>query len=316
VRPTRKSARADASSHYANHVKTPRSLTSDCHIQYIRYVVLLHCRHLCRGRGDGAARRPLFSGFSFMTDSRAPTSVVTLVACLMLCALLMRGAQAQDAESVRSQSARTMHFELPAQPLALTLQAFGRMTEMVLLAPAPLLEGRTSAAVSGDFAPHDALTRVLEGTGLQADFSGPDEAMIVTQSAPAAPDVTASGSVQTQPLPIALPVDGLGEDGEQRAYAAMIQERLTDALCAQDTTRPGNYRLVAQMRIDDKGTVSATELIASSGSPRRDAAIEAALRTLKFDAAPPPGLPEPVTILLRPSGNGVHINCPPAEKRG
>jgi hypothetical protein len=209
-----------------------------------------------------------------------------------------------------------MHFELPAQPLALTLQAFGRMTEMVLLAPAPLLEGRTSAAVSGDFAPRDALARVLEGTGLQADFSGPDEAMIVAQTVPATPDATASGLVQTQPLPVALPVDGLGEDGEQLAYAAMIQQRLTDALCAQDATRPGDYRLVAQLRIDDKGVVSATELVASSGSPRRDAAIEAALRTLKLDAAPPAGLPGPVTILLRPSGNGVHINCPPAEKRG
>jgi hypothetical protein len=251
-----------------------------------------------------------------MTDSRAPTSVVTLVACLVLCALIMRGARAQDAQSVSSQSAGTMHFELPAQPLALTLQAFGRMTEMVLLAPAPLLEGRTSAAVSGDFAPREALTRALEGTGLQADFSGPDEAMIVAQANPAPANAQASGSVQTQPLPTALPVDGLGEDSEQRAYAAMIQERMTDALCAQDATRPGNYRLVAQMRIDDQGAVAATELIASSGSPRRDAAIEAALRTLKFDSAPPPGLPEPVTILLRPSGNGVHINCPPAQKRG
>jgi hypothetical protein len=251
-----------------------------------------------------------------MTDSRAPTSVVTLVACLMLCALIMRGAQAQDAESVRSQSARTMHFDLPAQPLALTLQAFGRMTEMVLLAPAPLLEGRTSAPVSGDYTPHDALMQVLDGTGLQADFSGPDEAMIVVQAVPAAPNVAASGSVQTQPVPTALPVDGLAEDNEQRAYAAMIQERLTDALCAQDATRPGNYRLVAQLRIDDRGKVTATELIASSGSLPRDAAIEQALRSLKFDAAPPAGLPEPVTILLRPSGNGVHVNCPPTEKRG
>ena len=197
-----------------------------------------------------------------MTDSRAPTSVVTLVACLMLCALLMRGAQAQDAESVRSQSARTMHFELPAQSLALTLQAFGRMTEMVLLAPAPLLEGRTSAAVSGDFAPHDALTRVLAGTGLEADFSGPDEAMIVAQTTPPAPDVTASGSVQTQPLPIALPVDGLGEDGEQRAYAAMIQERLTDGQNGNpDVRRTGVGKLLIEDDAHHRGSGSASVLL-------------------------------------------------------
>ncbi|CAB3748184.1 secretin and TonB N-terminal domain-containing protein [Paraburkholderia solisilvae] len=250
-----------------------------------------------------------------MTDSRAPTSVVTLVVCLMLCALIMRGARAQDAGPAGSQSTRTMHFDLPAQPLALTLQAFGRMTEMALLAPAPLLEGRTSAPVNGDFAPHDALVRVLDGTGLQADFSGPDEAMIVTQAAPAAANAATAGPVQTEPLPIALPVDGLADDDAQRAYAALIQQRMTDALCAQNMTRPGNYRLVAQLRIDDTGAVTATDLIASSGSLPRDAAIEHALRSLRLDA-PPPGLPEPVTILLRPSGNGVHINCPPTEKRG
>ncbi|MFC0693349.1 STN domain-containing protein [Paraburkholderia humisilvae] len=209
-----------------------------------------------------------------------------------------------------------MQFDLPAQPLALTLQAFGSMTEMVLLAPAPLLEGRTSTAVSGDYTPHDALIQLLEGTGLQADFAGPEEAMIVAQTAPAAPNTATAGLVQTQPVPTALPVDGLADDNEQRAYAAMIQERMTEALCAQDVTRPGNYRLVAQMRIDDHGAVTDTDLIATSGSPRRDAAIEQALRSLKLDSAPPPGLPEPVTILLRPSGNGVHINCPPLGKRG
>jgi hypothetical protein len=36
---------------------------------------------------------------------------------------------------------------------------------------------------------------------------------------------------------------------------------------------------------------------------------------LHFDA-PPSGFPEPVTILLRPAGGDVHINCPESGKRG
>ncbi|MBN3821716.1 secretin and TonB N terminus short domain protein, partial [Paraburkholderia sp. Se-20369] len=40
-----------------------------------------------------------------------------------------------------------------------------------------------------------------------------------------------------------------------------------------------------------------------------------ALRALKLDAAPPAALPQPVTILLRPVGNGVHFRCPQTAER-
>ena len=232
----------------------------------------------------------------------------------MLCLPIMQCANAQDAKVNEGQPAQTMHFELPAQPLAQALQSFGRMTELVVLASAPLLEGRTSAPVSGDFAPRDALQRTLAGTGLEADFTGPDEALIVAQTTPPAP-VVAPAPVETQAPAADLPVDGIAND-EQRTYAAMVQQRLTEALCTQPLTRPGGYRVVAQLRIDDKGAVRATELVASSGSAPRDAAIVQALRSLRFDDPPPPGLAEPVTILLRPAGNGVHINCPQTDKRG
>jgi hypothetical protein len=229
----------------------------------------------------------------------------------MLYALILQNARAQDVSRNDGSSAGIVHFDLPAQPLAQVLQAFGRMTELVLLAPAPLLEGRTSAPVSGDFLPRDALLRVLAGTGLMADFTGPDEALIVAEAEPSAPAPAAS----VEP-PGTLTMDGLAGNSDQRAYAAMVQARLTEALCALPVTRPGTYRLVAQLRIDDRGAVTATALVASSGSAPRDAAIERAIRTLRFDSAPPPGLPEPVTILLRPTGNGVHIDCPPTDERG
>ncbi|WP_434115639.1 TonB C-terminal domain-containing protein [Paraburkholderia caffeinilytica] len=204
-----------------------------------------------------------------------------------------------------------MHFDLPAQPLAQVLQAFGRLTELVVLAPAPLLDGRISAPLSGDYLPREALQRVLEGTGLQADFTGTDEALIVAapqndEVAPAVvPDATGT-----------LAIDGIADDGDQRAYAAMIQSRLTEALCALPLTRPGSYRLVAQLRIDDEGELVAAAVVTSTGLSARDAAIERAIRTLRFDSPPPRGLPEPVTILLRPVGKGVHIDCSQSGERG
>ncbi|WP_323120573.1 TonB C-terminal domain-containing protein [Burkholderia alba] len=248
-----------------------------------------------------------------MTGSRAPASVLAFTACLMLCAMIMRSAQAQDAGRGSRASAGTLHFDLPAQPLAQALQALARMTELVVLAPAPLLDGRFSAPIERDCLPREALQQILTGTGLRADFTGPDEALIVADrtsaaGSPASGADTASGG--------ALPIDGLADGGAQLAYAATLQARLTDALCALPGARPGGYRLVAQLRIDGAGKVVAAEVVASTGLASRDAAIRRALRALRLDAAPPPGLPQPVTILLRPVGPGVHLDCPQADERG
>ncbi len=207
--------------------------------------------------------------------------------------------------------AGAIHFDLPARPLADVLQTFGRMTELVVIAPSPLLDGRTSAPLSGDYPPREALQRVLAGTGLEANFTGVDEALIVPQTAVPQPSVTASAAVVPSPV-----IDGVASNSEYRAYAAMVQARLTEALCESPRTRPGNYRLVAQLRIDDQGVVIASDVVASTGVAARDAAIEHMMRSLELDSAPPAGLPEPVTILLRPLSGDVHILCPQPDGRG
>ncbi|HDR9272029.1 TPA: TonB C-terminal domain-containing protein [Burkholderia vietnamiensis] len=245
-----------------------------------------------------------------MTRSRAPTGVVALVAWLVFVVPCLRGALAQEAGVAGRPPGSVAHFALRAQPLAKALQDFARLTELLVLAPAPLLDGRTSAPVQGDFAPRDALERMLTGTGLRAEFARPDEAIIVAQpAADAAPSAADASDA-------ALPIDGIGESGERRAFAGMLQAHLIDALCAQPAAVPGSYRLVAQVRIDNRGTVVAVNMVASSGSAARDAAVLHALRALKLDDAPPADLPQPVTILLRPEGNGVHFRCPPAASRG
>jgi len=232
-----------------------------------------------------------------------------LVLCLILGGLSARIAQAQQTDDgVRQQEPR-LHFDLPAQSLELALQAFGRISELAVLAPAPLLAGRTSAAVKGDYSPREALDLVMEGTGLQAEFMGTDEAIIVARPAAPAPPV-ATPAAET-----GWPIDGIGDDAGRLAYAGMLQARLTQALCEQPLTVPGGYRLAAQIRIDDKGTVVAASMVASSGMASRDAMIMRALRSLKLDS-PPGDLPEPVTILLRPAGNGVHIHCPQPGGQG
>jgi hypothetical protein len=249
-----------------------------------------------------------------MKGTRSSTRGWALAARLTFWSLLaVQGAQTWGAGLDTTSAAGTMHFELPAQPLVETLQAYGRMTDSAVLVDSNLLERRVSTPVNGDFSPREALQRLLAGTGLQARFTSSEGAIITPL--PADAQATAPGSASNSGVSGGATIDlssiqGVMTGGDYRAYAAMVQTRLTEALCASAETRPGHYRLVLQIDIDKAGTVASSHAVGSTGEPSRDAAIERAARTLALDSAPPAGLREPITILLRPDGDGVLTQCP------
>jgi hypothetical protein len=82
------------------------------------------------------------------------------------------------------------------------------------------------------------------------------------------------------------------------AYSAALQTGLRKALCRSEETRPGTYRFLGRLWIGTLGAVSRVELITSTGSGMRDAALLATLQGVSIGEAPPPALPQPVTLLL------------------
>jgi hypothetical protein len=249
-----------------------------------------------------------------MTATRASTRVSALAACLVfLSALLVQSALAQDEHGAPDAAAASLHFELPAQPLADALATFGHVTDLSVLSGSNLIAGRTSAPLSGDYVPREALLRLLAGTGLEAKFTGSDWAVIVPSTPVSSPQPPVAASPGGADPPIAGAVVG-GDD--YRSYAAMIQARLAEVLCRTPQTRPGAYRLAVQLRIDDTGTVVASRLLDSTGLSSRDAAIEHEIHGMVLDSAPPAALKQPVTILLRPLGDGMVGICPPTGDEG
>jgi len=226
--------------------------------------------------------------------------------------LMIQSARAQDASRTESASAEAIRFDLPAQPLAEALRAYGRVVELSVMAQTELLNGRVSAPVNGSYPTREALQRLLAGTGLEARFSGDTEALIVPLPAEQQQPALPAPSVM---IPSSA-IDGAMADDGFDAYNAMVQTRLTEALCASPVTRPGSYRLVVQMRVGDEGKVVAAKLAGSTGDPARDTAIAQAMHTLVLDSAPPADLPQPVTILLRPHGDGVNTDCAQFDVRG
>jgi len=88
----------------------------------------------------------------------------------------------------------TRQFDIPAQSLREALMIFGQQSGIQVTAQGPLVEGRTSTAVSGNLAPAEALSRLLTGTGLTFRFDGRDAVRIEP-----APEVS-SGAISLGPV--------------------------------------------------------------------------------------------------------------------
>ena len=70
-------------------------------------------------------------------------------------------AQAQEA---------SRNFDVPSQPLGRALLELGRQARISIAAPRSAVAGRTSAALSGAMPVREAMTRILEGSGLGFEF--------------------------------------------------------------------------------------------------------------------------------------------------
>jgi len=219
-----------------------------------------------------------------MTRTSASGGALTLSWCLVVALMMaarMAAAQAvADGEPVR--------FDLPAQPLEISLSVFGRITGHSVLVASSLTAGREAAAVQGDFVPREALQRMLAGSGLAARYIGADAFTLVP-----VPSVPSARERADERVPKAGAAAQIG-------YAAVLQTSITRVLCIAQPDAFGRYRLGLQIWIDAAGLVNEARLIEGSGLAQRDALVLATLGSLQMDAPPPPGMAQPVTILLTP----------------
>ena len=124
--------------------------------------------------------------------------------CVVVVVSMMAGGLAA-ARQAQAQAAERS-FDIPAQPLATALTTFGQQSGLQVSAPAELLQGRTSTAVTGNLTPAQAVSRLLIGTGLTFRISG---TTVTLEPAPPPSD----SAVQLGPVR----VEGAGD--VLRAYA-------------------------------------------------------------------------------------------------
>lgn len=100
------------------------------------------------------------------TSRRFGRALGAVAASVLALGAATRAADAQEPAARTRLEPRA--FDIPAQPLSGALRDYARQAEVALAAPPALVEGKRSSAVRGDFAPEEALKRLLQGTGLQA----------------------------------------------------------------------------------------------------------------------------------------------------
>jgi hypothetical protein len=239
-----------------------------------------------------------------MTRASASGSALSLSWCLVV--LLMMGARFAQAQMPGPrEAAGAINFDMQAQSLQDALAEFGRITGHSVLVSSSLAAGRAASPVRGQLAPREALRQLLAGSGLVARYVGEQSFTLVPEFV-----AEASASAATRGEAVG------GEDeavADLRAYAAALQSSITRVLCIAQPDAFGRYRLGLQLWIGDDGAVREVRVLEGSGQQERDARVLRSLRDLALDA-PPPALPQPLTILLTPRTDPAR-DCRPHRAR-
>jgi TonB family protein len=190
--------------------------------------------------------------------------------------------------------APTVAFDIPAQPLAAALRAFGSAASIQLFYETTLMAGHTSTAIHGTFSSAAGLQILLTGTGLAATSFDPGTVTII-------PAPKQSGALDLSPAKIrAIPF---------APYFALIQAKLRSAICQAPATRTDPSEIRVQLWITPSGTVAQAKLLSSTGFEDRDHVYLDTLRALAI-AAPPPSMPQPVTLMILPRHSPESAECP------
>jgi len=96
---------------------------------------------------------------------------------LLACSTALK-AQTSGLQAAPNVSSAALNVSVPAGPLEGGLLSLGRQLNLRLLYPSALTAGKQTSGVSGRLAPHEAVARLLAGTGLRYTFTGANTVQI------------------------------------------------------------------------------------------------------------------------------------------
>jgi hypothetical protein len=206
--------------------------------------------------------------------------MLRLIACLVAASLIALVNHELHAQA--DPAGDKIDFNIPAQPLARALLAYGAVTGMEIFYNASLAGEQRSQRVVGAMTPEAALRMLLSGTAYIARSTGPGT-FTITQ----APRETASASA------------GVVSRRQFEPYFAALQRGISDALCRHTAPAATGGEQVVQFWMSPSGVVERADVLADNGDRANDQSLATPLRGLAL-AAPPAGVPQPINMVIFP----------------
>jgi hypothetical protein len=186
-----------------------------------------------------------------------------------------------------SNSSEVVQFDIPAQPLASALRAYGQATGLELFYDGSLSIGRSTSGIKGAFTPALALKQLLKGTGYVARQTDIANTVTIVEAPPIAPLRQLFDRYQP--------------------YFARVQASLGAKLCDEDKA---DQEITLRFWLDRSGVISQAELVGPSASDDDRRKITAKVLGVGVGKAPPPDLPEPLTMIIYPPSIRDAQSCP------
>jgi hypothetical protein len=186
-----------------------------------------------------------------------------------------------------------LSFDIPSQPLANALKAYGEIVPTELFYDSAIVTGLRSAPVRGTLDPQAALRLLLDRTGL-----------VATSLAP--------GTVTILPLPKSRDRPDLAEIQAKLSpflpYLGQVQDGIRSALCQDAALGADSTEVLVRLWLAPSGAVSSVAFFSQTGSPVSNPAYAAVLTRLVF-GQPPSDMPQPVTMVLLPRTSPQVAGC-------
>lgn len=217
------------------------------------------------------------------------------VACMTVTAT--RGVAADRTSASTSAPGDRISFEIPAQPLASALQAYGVRTGLQIMYESRSATGLQSRAVTGEFSREAALELLLSGTGLRVRYATPTAITLARGTGldlpPPDPLLEANLSIGELRIRASKETD----PAALQHYAESVQIDIQAALRKDPRTGSGNYTARLELWIDAAHTIRKARFVRSTGDEARDAAVTAVLLGLRTTSRfAPANIPMPIRI--------------------
>jgi hypothetical protein len=203
--------------------------------------------------------------------------------CAFLVILVLLAPAGARPESTDFYKQKT-EYDLPGLPLNEALAELSRKSGFQIFYDFELASAHDAPALVGVFNVSEALTQLLQGTGLMAVLIAPGTI-----------------SVRKAPLP-----------HHMRQYVEVMHARMVSALCHTHELSKGPYRATVQLRVAADGRVEMSKLLGSSGDTAKATRVVSAFEALALPP-PPPSLPQPITLVIELPSNASAAFCSPGQ---